>query len=202
LPFPRSLRAWTHRGNTPRSTPAWRALFPGLCWSPMDDKRTSESGGPGRALPAGPPECSHRILVVDDDSETRRRYGFVLAPAGYHVDGAADGAAGWEALQTNHYQLLITEQEMPNLTGMELIKKLRAARMALPVVMAARRLPVEELAEDPSLQLAATLSKPFLANALLDTVKTVLSVIDGAPEKIKPLPARQSQPSADALWLR
>jgi DNA-binding NtrC family response regulator len=169
----------------------------------MDDKRTSEaSGGPDRALRAGPPEWSHRILVVDDDSETRRRYGFVLAPAGYHVDGAADGAAGWTALQTNHYHLLITEQEMPHLTGMELIKKLRAARMALPVVMAARRLPVEELAEDPSLQLAAMLSKPFLAQALLDTVKTVLGVTESAAEKIKPLPARQSQPPADALWLR
>jgi hypothetical protein len=82
------------------------------------------------------------------------------------------------------------------------MNKLRAARLALPVVMAARRLPIEELAQDPSLQLAATLSKPFLADALLDTVKNLLRVTDSAHEQIRPLPTWRSQPLADALWLR
>jgi hypothetical protein len=58
---------------------------------------------------------------------------------------------------------------------------LRAARMALPVVMAAGRLPTHELARNPSLQLAATLSKPFQVDALLDTVKNVLHATDSAP---------------------
>ena len=79
-------------------------------------------------------------------------------------------AAAWEALKANHYSLLITEHEMPNLTGVELVKMLRGARMAVPVVMAAGRLPAHELARNPSLQLAATLSKPFGVDALLDTV--------------------------------
>ena len=140
--------------------------------------------------------------MVDDDSDLRLLYGFVLTRPGYLVEVAEDGAAGWEALQANRYNLLITEHEMPNLTGVELIKKLRAARMALPVVMAARRLPIEELAENPSLQLAATLTKPFLADALLDTVEDVLRVTDSAHEQIKPLPAWRSKSSADGVWLR
>ena len=92
-----------------------------------------------------------------------------------------DGAAAWEALKANRYNLLITEHEMPNLTGVELVKMLRAARMALPVVMAAGRLPTHELARNPSLQLAATLSKPFAVDALLDTVKNVLRATDSPP---------------------
>jgi len=139
--------------------------------------------------------------VVDGDSDTRLLYGFVLTRPGYRVDVAEDGAAGWEALQANRYHLLITEHEMPKLTGVGLVKKLRAARMALPVVMAARKLPIKELAQDPSLQLAATLSKPFLADALLDTVKNLLRVTDSAHEQIRPLPAWRSQPSEDALGL-
>ena len=168
----------------------------------MEDHKTSPAGEQAGAPRPCPTNCSHRILVVDDDSDTRLLYGFVLTRLGYRVDIAEDGAAGWEALQANRYNLLITEHQMPKLTGVELIKKLRAARLALPVVMAARRLPIEELAQDPSLQLAATLSKPFLAAKLLDTVDNLLRVTDSAPEQIKPPPAWRSHPSADALWLR
>jgi DNA-binding response OmpR family regulator len=113
--------------------------------------------------------------VVDEDSELRLHYAFVLGRPGYPVDLAEDGAAGWDALQAINYSLLVTEHDMPKLTGVELVRKLRAARMALPVVMAAGRLPTDELALNPSLRLAATLVKPFAVEALLDTVRTVLS---------------------------
>ena len=141
----------------------------------------------------------HRILVVDDDSDLRLLYADVLAPRGYHVDAAKDGAAGWEALQANNYNLLITEHSLPKLTGVELVRKLRSARMALPVVMAAGRLPTHELARNPSLQLAATLLKPFAVDALLDTVKNVLRATDSPRELIAPLPNWRSQPSAVGL---
>ncbi len=167
----------------------------------MKTHRSSPAGEPAGAHAGRRAVPANRILVVDDDNDTRQMYGFVLSRPGYLVDVAADGAAGWEALQANRYSLLITEHEMPHLSGVELIKKLRAARMALPVVMAARKLPIEELAENPSLRLAATLAKPFLADALLDTVDNVLRVTDTAPEPAKPLPALRGHSSARALWL-
>jgi two-component system chemotaxis response regulator CheY len=168
----------------------------------MNDHKAADAGALASARTRSRAVLSNRILVVDDDIDTRLLYGFVLTRTGYFVDVAEDGAAGWEAIQANRYNLLITEHDMPHLTGVELVKRLRAVRMAVPVVMAARRLPIEELAEDPSLQLAATLSKPFLADALLDTVRKVLRVTDSVPERITPLPAWRSQPSAAALWLR
>jgi len=148
--------------------------------------------------PTNPPQ---RILVVDEDSDLRLLYAAVLVRPGYHVDAAEDGAAGWEALQANSYNLLITENDMPNLTGVELVKKLRSARMALPVVMAAGRLPTQELARNPALRLAATLLKPFAVNALLDTVKNVLRATDSPRGQIDPLPDWRSQPSASGLRL-
>ena len=168
----------------------------------LNQNRTSPAEEPAGAKARPRAARSRRILVVEDDSDTRLLYGFVLTRAGCLVDVAEDGAAGWEAIQANRYNLLITEHEMPRLTGVELVKKLRAARLALPVVMAARRLPIEELAQDPLLQLAATLSKPFLAAKLLDTVKNLLRVTDSAPEQFEPRPAWRSQLAADALWLR
>jgi DNA-binding response OmpR family regulator len=139
--------------------------------------------------------------VVDEDRDLRLLYADALARPGYHVDAAENGAAAWEALQANYYNLLITEHDMPGLTGVELVRKLRSARMALPVVMAAGRLPTHELARNPSLRLAATLSKPFAVDALLDTVRNVLRATDTPCEQIAPPPNWRGQPATVGLRL-
>jgi two-component system, chemotaxis family, chemotaxis protein CheY len=139
------------------------------------------------------PNPSRRILVVDGDTDLRLMYAFVLARPGYDVDVAEDGAVGWQALRAHHYHLLITEHEMPILTGIELIKLLRAARMDLPVVMAAGRMPSYELARNPGLQLAATLLKPFATDELLDTVKRALREKNHPLEHDRMLPDRHSR---------
>jgi len=46
--------------------------------------------------------------------------------------GVQDGAAGWESLQTYDYDLVITDNKMPRMTGVEMIGKLRSANMAVP----------------------------------------------------------------------
>jgi DNA-binding response OmpR family regulator len=161
----------------------------------------AQGGKPAGAPPLCQTNASQRILVVDEDGDLRRLYAEALADLGYHVDAAEDGAAAWKALQANRYHLLITEHEMPSLTGVELVKMLRAARMAVPVVMAAGRLPTHELTRNPSLQLAATLSKPFGVHALLDTVKHVLRATDSAGGQLEPQRAWRNQPSANGLCL-
>ena len=143
----------------------------------------------------------HRILVIDHDRDIRLLYTEALARPGYYVDAAEDGAAGWEALQVNRYNLLITENNMPKLTGVELVRKLHSARMGLPVIMAAERLPTDELARNPLLQLAATLPKPFYISQLLETVKTVLRATDRSREQFAPPPDWRSRPSANGLRL-
>ena len=89
------------------------------------------------------------ILVVEDDNFFRRLNAAVLAQSGYEVDTAEDGAAAWQALNTDSYDLLITDNRMPKVSGVDLLKKLRAARMVLPVIMATGTLPKEELARYP-----------------------------------------------------
>lgn len=161
--------------------------------------------------PAGAPACvplqcptnpSQRILVADDDSDVRQLSARVLIRYGYHVDAAEDGAAAWEALQIKAFNLLITNHNMPRLTGIELVKKLRSARMALPVILVTGKLPVEELAQNPSLQLAAVLPKPFSIVELLETVRAVLCASESAPGEFEPRPDWRSQPSAGVLHLR
>jgi len=115
-----------------------------------------------------------RILLVDDDRAIRVMSGKVLLRSGYQVDTAEDGQAGWEALQANSYDLLITDNNMQRLSGVELVKKLRSAQMTLPVVLASGTLDTEELNRSPWLQVAASLLKPFTTDQLLEVVKEVL----------------------------
>ena len=72
----------------------------------------------------------HRILVVDDEPLIRELCTELLDDPGYEVDTAENGAVAWDALQMKGYDLLITDNEMPQVSGIELVKKLQAAQMA------------------------------------------------------------------------
>jgi DNA-binding response OmpR family regulator len=119
-----------------------------------------------------------RILVVEDNRYIRQSNAMVLHHAGYHVDTAEDGAAGWKALKTSRYDVLITDNTMPRVTGMELIKKVRSEDMTLSVILASGTAPTEELEQNPWLKLDAVLMKPYSAKAILDAVKEVLHEAD------------------------
>jgi len=164
----------------------------------MDPGSSPSSESAGASQPDRT-KCSQHILVVDGDRDLCQLYTEVLTGRGYCVDTVADGAAGWSALLTAPYDLLITEHDLPRLTGVELVRKMRAVHMALPVVMAAGRVPTGVLARNPWLQFAATLAKPFTIDALLDTVKNVLRSPDLPADKIVPLPTWTNQPSAGGL---
>jgi DNA-binding response OmpR family regulator len=151
----------------------------------MTDRNASPTGSlpfQGQAKPA------RRILVVEDDPDIRRINTLALQHAGYHVDTAVDGLAGWKVLQAvrhtpENYDLLITDHDMPGLTGLALIQKSRDARMTLPVIMATGKLPMEDLMSRYSwLQPAVTLIKPYSVIELLKTVETILHTIMPSPK--------------------
>lgn len=135
---------------------------------------------PPLALPALAPKLAmlhpKRILVVEDDLELRRINARVLSGNGYHVDTAGDGVEGWKALCETPFHLLITDHDMPMLSGLELVKKVRKEHMDLPVILASGAPPEEELEREPWIKLAAILLKPFSPIELLNIVKTVLSM--------------------------
>jgi DNA-binding response OmpR family regulator len=131
----------------------------------------------------------------------------VLARSGYHVDTAEDGKAGWEALHAvrhapENYDLLITDHNMPGLTGLALIKKLRDASMPLPVIMATGALSPEVLVDRYSwLQSVVILRKPYSAEQLLGTVEAVLRTVNAARDQITPPKNWLKPPLEDALRL-
>jgi len=64
-----------------------------------------------------------RILIVDDNRELREILGEYLGGEGDFIDGAGDGREALEKYRTDPYDLIITDLNMPELTGIELIKE-------------------------------------------------------------------------------
>jgi DNA-binding response OmpR family regulator len=168
----------------------------------MNDDDIGSAEQPGSALLQGRMSPPHRILVVDDEACIRQMVTGTLVDSGYRVDAAQDGADAWEALRVKHYDLLITDNNMPKVTGVELLQRLHDTHMAVPVIMATGILPREEFTRNPWLEPAATLLKPYTIAELLGTVKAVLRAIGGAGEQIDLSPNWQSQPSANGLQPR
>jgi DNA-binding response OmpR family regulator len=146
----------------------------------MMDNHISQSKKPTGASIPKHINPSHRILVVDDNIDTRQLSVDVLLGSGYDVEGAKDGAAGWEAfLAGNHYDLVVTDNKMPNMTGIEMIARLRSACITVPIIMATEHLPTHEFARKPWLTPQATLQRPFSNDDLLKAVKKVLGTDGG-----------------------
>jgi len=151
----------------------------------MEDPRTA-----GVGATAGRTTAPNRLLVVDDEFALRQWFTDVLAGSGYQVETSEDGETAWETLQARDYDLLITDNNMPRVSGLELIKMLRSKDMALPVILISGAMPTQELKRYRYLQVAATLLKPFTAEQLLQTVRTVLSQSGRTRDHLEP----------DAIW--
>ena len=124
--------------------------------------------------------------MAEDDTSIRQSNTRSLLHSGYQVVAVKDGAEGWAALHASRFDLLITDNKMPKVTGVELVKMLHSTGMAMPVIMVTGAAPTEELKRHPWVQIAAMLLKPFSVDELLRTVKEVLRTSDGASEQFAP----------------
>ena len=123
----------------------------------------------GHTLQLGAPTARARILYAEDDASIRRSVQLMLGRSGYQVDTVADGADALLALETTTYDLLITDNQMPHLKGVDLIRKVRRARPELPVILAS-----SDVGELPWPNCDALLPKPFGVEELLSVVSGVL----------------------------
>jgi DNA-binding response OmpR family regulator len=118
-----------------------------------------------------------RILLCDDESHILRAAEFKLSKAGFEVQCAADGQQAFELIQKSLPDLLVTDLQMPRLTGIELVRRLRSepATRDLPVLMLTAK-GYEEAHTDAARELGilCVLTKPFSPRELLGVVTETL----------------------------
>jgi CheY-like chemotaxis protein len=79
--------------------------------------------------------AAKRILVIDDDPVVGKSFDRVLAPKGYAVIAAMDGAEALERLAGEQYDAVYTDIKMPGMDGLEVARRIKAARPWLPVLI-------------------------------------------------------------------
>jgi DNA-binding NtrC family response regulator len=138
----------------------------------MKNNHTFQAEGPVKRPLPDQTRSPRRILVAHDNCDIRELSMELLIRSGYQVDAAGDSASAWEALNAVRYDLLVTDYEMPRVSGMALLRKLRTIHNALPVIMASgtRR----DFAGYSWVQPVATLAMPYTVEEFLDTVEEIL----------------------------
>lgn len=76
-----------------------------------------------------------RVLVAEDDAPTRDVVSDVLTKAGYNVFPAADGMVAIEELKKRHYDVILTDYQMPRLNGLELLALSQELMPETPVIL-------------------------------------------------------------------
>lgn len=121
---------------------------------------------------------SKTILAVDDSDSLRRMVAFVLEQAGYHVTQAADGLDGLEKARERTVDLVLTDQNMPFMDGLSMIKELRelGSYQSVPILMLTTESSAEMKMAGKAAGATGWLVKPFDPQKLLDIVQKVLPV--------------------------
>jgi CheY-like chemotaxis protein len=114
------------------------------------------------------------ILYAEDYSVQRGPSVEILTHSGYAVTPVEDGLEAWDALHSDRYDLLITDNNMPRMTGLELAAKTRLEGMKLPIIVASGTVGLLAGTNFDWLRVAARLQKPFATDHLLRTVEQVL----------------------------
>ncbi len=115
------------------------------------------------------------VLVADDSREIRRFLeDTVLIPAGYRVRSVGDGMSALALAQELEPDVVITDHQMPNLTGLELIERLRKKSPHTPVILISSESSDLMALEANQAGAADFIVKPFEAQILLDSLERIL----------------------------
>jgi two-component system chemotaxis response regulator CheY len=121
-----------------------------------------------------------KILVVDDFSTMRRIVRNLLGDLGYtNITEADDGKSAWPLLQAGSFDFVVTDWNMPGMTGIELLRSIRGdARIAkTPVLMVTAEAQREQIIEAAQAGVNGYIIKPFNAAALKEKIDKIFQRI-------------------------
>jgi len=123
-----------------------------------------------------------KILIVDDFATMRRIIKNLLRDLGFNnTSEADDGATALPMLLNGNFDFLITDWNMPNMKGIELLKAIRADEKikSIPVLMVTAEAKREQIVEAASAGVNGYVVKPFTAETLKAKIEKIFERIEG-----------------------
>ena len=119
---------------------------------------------------------SKTILIVDDSDSLREVVGIALKNAGYEVIEGADGQEGLKQLDGKKVHLIISDVNMPNMNGIEMVKKIKEMNeyKFTPIIMLTTESGDDMKDEGRAAGVKAWMVKPFKPEQMLDAVSKLI----------------------------
>ena len=114
-----------------------------------------------------------RILIVEDEEHLAQLVAEVLGREGHAVETVGDGRSGLTCALTKDFDLLVVDWMLPDLDGVQVVKRLRAAEIRIPVLMLTARAQIEDRVEGLDAGADDYLSKPFAFPELLARIRAL-----------------------------
>ena len=117
-----------------------------------------------------------KILAVDDSISIRKSISFVLTQEGYEVVEAVDGVDGLAKAKEDKFNLVITDINMPNMDGIEMIKQIRQTEgyKFTPIIALTTENQDSKMQEGKAAGATGCIVKPFTSEKLLAIVKKII----------------------------
>lgn len=121
-------------------------------------------------------DTNMRVLVVDDFSTMRRIVKNILRQLGFtNVVEADDGTTAWEVLNKDHIDFIISDWNMPQMSGIDLLRKVRASEdfAHLPFLMVTAEAQQENIIEAARAKVSNYIVKPFTAETMKQKIDKI-----------------------------
>ena len=120
---------------------------------------------------------SRKVLLIDDDDSLRRVTEYSLHSAGFHVLSAADGKQGLAAFRADSPQVVITDIQMPGLSGYDVLQQIKSERPETVVIVITAYSSVEKAVDAMKQGAYDYLAKPFSRDELVIVVEKAFNLL-------------------------
>jgi len=114
-----------------------------------------------------------KVLLVENDSKGCLTIDKIFIESGYHINKASNGLSAFEKIVRDHYNLVITELNLPQMNGIDLLKKIKEVNGSMPVILTSSNARVEEAVKAMKLGAYDFILKPLT----VETIKIIISQI-------------------------
>jgi DNA-binding response OmpR family regulator len=127
---------------------------------------------------------SNTLLIADDDESSRKLFKETLSADGYQVIDVADGAAAFDVIKSRHVDVLITDDTLPGISGIELLERARKLRPAVRTIVVTDHGTPDAVIGALDNQACDFLSKPVDLEELREAVRTAFKRRDSCEVEI------------------
>lgn len=149
-------------------------------------------------------DSMNTVAVIEDSTEIRQSLVDLLEMNGYRAVEAVDGAQGWELIQVEHPDIIISDIMMPNMDGYQMLQKLKSdpKLQHIPVIFLTARVLLSDKLQGLEFGANDYITKPFEIKELLYKIKNLLEFRDHTLTAAYSSPKKLNVESKDDRFLR